>query len=124
MVLGKILDNYLGKPTNEVLHDLPSLVKELGYYFDCRCVIFDRYSNNYSHAVGYIIDEDKKIVTFYTGFLGSFCKYVKDFHGYNKYSELIFFSKTLEVDLAKWKKFNSKLKVKLYDGYLDYLKSV
>lgn len=122
MILDKLLDTYLGKPTNEVLHDLPSLVKELGYHFDCRCAFFDRYSNNYSHAVGYTIDEDKKIVKFYTGFLGSFCKYVKDFHGYNKYSELIIFSKTLETDLAKWKQSNSRLKVKLYEDYLNYLK--
>ena len=100
MVLVKILDTYLGKPTREVLHDLPSLVKELGYHFDCRCAVFLNYSNNYSHAVGYTIDEDKKLVTFYTGFLSYFCKYIKDLHGYVAYHDLIAFSRTLETDLA------------------------
>lgn len=123
MILDKILDTYLGKPTRVVLNDLPSLVRELGYHFDCRCAIFDKYSNDYSHAVGYTVNEDKKIVTFYTGFLSSFCKYVRDFHGYRSYEKLITFSKTLETDLAKWKQHNGKLKVKIYDEYLNYLKN-
>jgi hypothetical protein len=124
MKLGKILDTYLGKPTNEALHNLPSLVRELGYYFDCRCAFFEKYSNSYSYIVGYTIDEDKRSVTLYTGFLDSFSAHFREFYGYIKYSELISFSKNLEHDLIKLSQHNRKLKIKLYDGYINYLKCV
>lgn len=124
MEITKVLDSYLGKQTKVALTELPKIVKELGYYFDCRCVTFRGYSNDYSHIVGYVIDYEKRSVTLYSGFMKKFCEFIKFQLGYLKYNDLILFNRTLEPSLNNLTKTSDNLKVKILDEYLDYLKEL
>lgn len=57
MAMKEILDEYLGKQTKAALKELPQIARELNYHFKCYCAVYNRYSDDFSHIIGYILDE-------------------------------------------------------------------
>lgn len=72
MKIEEILDEYLGKQTKVALMELPNIAKELSYHFDCERAFYNRYSDDYTHIVGYILDKENRTVTLYSGFFRLF----------------------------------------------------
>ena len=68
MEIKEILDEYLGKQTRVALMELPSIARELNYHFDYKCAVYNRYSNDYTHIIGYILNEKHRTVPLYSGF--------------------------------------------------------
>ena len=121
MEIKKILDEYLGKQTRVALMELPSIARELNYHFDCKCAVYNRYSNDYTYIVGYILDEKHRTVTLYSGFLDDFSNYIKDAYGYFAYKELLAFSKNIVKTMIKLSNYNSTLEYGIFTGYLKHL---
>lgn len=121
MEIKKILDEYLGKQTRVALMELPSIARELNYHFDCKCAVYNRYSNDYTHIIGYILDEKHRTVTLYSGFLDDFSNYIKDAYGYFAYKELLAFSKNMVTTMIKVNNYNSTSEYGIFTGYLEHL---
>lgn len=121
MKIKEILDEYLGKQTKVALKELPQTTRELNYHFKCECAFYNRYSDDYTHIVGYILDEENRTVTLYSGFLDYFCGYFKDAYGYFAYKELLTFSKNIVKTMIKFSNYNSTSKYEIFTGYLEHL---
>lgn len=122
MEIKEILDEYLGKQTKVALKELPQIARELNYHFKCECAFYNRYSDDFSHIVGYILDEEHRTVTLYSGFLEYFCGYIKDRYGYVAYNELLFFSKNIVKTIIRFSNYNPTSKYEIFTGYLEHLK--
>lgn len=121
MKINKFLDSYLGRQTKVALIDLPKIAKEWGYRFDCNCAFYNRYSDDYSHIVGYVLDEEKRTITFYSGFLDNFCNYIKNFYGYFDYLNLLVFLRTIRQNIVEFSNCNPSSNYQIFSGYSDYL---
>lgn len=121
MEMKEILDEYLGKQTKVALKELPQIARELNYHFNCKCAFYNRYSDDYTHIVGYILDEEHRTVTLYSGFLANFSNYIKDAYGYFAYKELLTFSKNIVKTMIKFSNYNSTSKYEIFTGYLGHL---
>ena len=121
MEIKEILDEYLGKQTEVALKELPQIMWELNYGFNFKCAFFHSYSNDYTYIVGYILDEENKTVTLYSGFLDYFCGYIKDSFGYFAYKDLLKFSQNIIKTMIKFSNDNSTSKYKIFTGYLEFL---
>lgn len=121
MKIEEILNEYLGKQTKVALMELPNIAKELNYHFDCERAFYNRYSDDYTHIVGYILDKENRTVTLYSGFLDYFCGYFKDAYGYFAYKDLLKFSQNIIKTMIKFSNYNSTSKYKIFTGYLELL---
>ena len=121
MEMKEILDEYLGKQTKVALKELPQIARELNYHFNCKCAFYNRYSDDFSHIVGYILDEENKTVTLYSGFLDYFFGYIKDRYGYVAYKELLSFSKNIVKTIIRFSNYNPASEYKIFTGYLELL---
>lgn len=117
----EILDEYLGKQTKVALMELPNIARELNYHFKCECAFYNRYSDDFSHIVGYILDEEHRTVTLYSGFLEYFCGYIKDRYGYVAYKELLSFSKNIVKTIIRFSNYIPTSKYEIFTGYLEHL---
>ena len=121
MKIKEILDEYLGKQTRVALKELPQMLWDLNYHFNCECAFYNRYSDDYTHIVGYILDEKHRTVTLYSGFLDNFSNYIKDAYGYFAYKELLSFSKNIVKTMIRFSNYNSASEYKIFTGYLELL---
>lgn len=124
MEITEVLGSYLGKQTQVALKELPKISKELGYYFDCRCAFYKSYSNNYSHIIGYVVNEEKRTITLYSGFLSYFIYYIKDRYGYVGYRELLTLCKNGVETIVSFGNHGNPSKYKILEGYSDFLKEL
>ena len=93
----------------------------MNYHFNCECAFYNRYSDEFSHIVGYILDEENKTVTLYSGFLDYFCDYIRDAYGYFAYKELLKFSKNIVKTIIKFSNYIPTSKYEIFTGYLEHL---
>lgn len=121
MAMKEILDEYLGKQTKAALKELPQIARELNYHFKCECAVYNRYSDDFSHIIGYILDEEHRTVTLYSGFLDDFCGYIKVRYGYLAYNELLSFSKNIVKTIIRFSNYNPASEYKIFTGYLELL---
>ena len=121
MKIEEILNEYLGKQTKVALMELPNIAKELNYHFDCERAFYNRYSDDYTHIVGYILDEENRTVTLYSGFLDYFFGYIKVRYGYVAYKELLSFSKNIVKTIIRFSNYNPASEYKIFTGYLELL---
>ena len=121
MTIKEILDEYLGKHTEVALKELPQMLWELNYHFNFECAFFHSYSNDYTYIVGYILDEENRTVTLYSGFLDYFCGYIKDLYGYFAYKDLLKFSKNIVKTIIKFSNYIHTSKYEIFTGYLEHL---
>lgn len=121
MEMKEILDEYLGKQTKVALKELPQIARELNYHFNCKCAFYNRYSDEFSHIVGYVLNKENKTVTLYSGFLDYFFGYIKDRYGYVAYKDLLSFSKNIVKTIIRFSNYNSASEYKIFTGYLELL---
>ena len=122
MEMKEILDEYLGKQTKVALKELPQIARELNYHFKCECAFYNRYSDDFSHIVGYILDEENRTVTLYSGFLDNFSNYIKDAYGYFAYRELLSFSENIVKTIIRFSNYIPTSKYEIFTGCLEHLK--
>lgn len=121
MKIEEILNEYLGKQTKAALKELPQIARELNYHFNCKSAFYNRYSDDYTHIVGYILDEKNRTVTLYSGFLDNFSDYIKDAYGYFAYKDLLNFSKNIVKTIIRFSNYNCTSKYEIFTGYLEFL---
>ncbi len=124
MEITEVLDSYLGKQTHVALKELPKIACELGYYFDCRCAFYKTYSDNYSHIIGYVVNEKQRTITLYSGFLSYFIYYIKDRYGYVGYRDLLTLCKSMVDAIVSFGNHGNSSKYKILEGYSDFLKEL
>lgn len=124
MEITKVLDSYLGKQTQVALKELPKIARELGFHFDCKRAFYNRYGDEYTQIVGYVVDTDKGLILFYSGFLGKFCDYFKFHYGYLEYLELLKFLRKIKNNIIEFGNRTPSSKYKIFQGYLDFLEGV
>lgn len=124
MEITEILDSYLGKQTNVALKEVPKIARELKYHFNCKCSFYKTYSDGYSHIIGYVVNEEQRTITLYSGFLSYFIHYIKDRYGYVGYRELLTLCRSgIETIVSVGNQGNSS-KYKILEGYSDFIKEL
>lgn len=121
MEITKVLDSYLGKPTRVALKELPKIARESKYYFNCICSFYKTYSDDYSHIIGYVVNEEQRTITLYSGFLSYFIHYIKDRYGYVGYRELLTLCKSGVDAIVSFGNHENSSKYKILEGYSDML---
>lgn len=124
MEITEVLDSYLGKQTQVALKELPKIARESKYYFNCICSFYKTYSDDYSHIIGYVVNEEQGTITLYSGFLSYFIHYIKDRYGYVGYRELLTLCTSGVDAIVSFGNHGNSSKYKILEGYSDFLKEL
>lgn len=124
MEITEILDSYLGKQTNVALKEVPKIARELKYHFNCKCSFYKTYSDGYSHIIGYVVNEEQRTITLYSGFLSYFIHYIKDRYGYVGYRELLTLCRSGIETIVSVGNHGNSSKYKILEGYSDFIREL